>query len=158
MNGVIQSVRELPITLVNNTAPITFTDDDVRSRSANCYCNGWLQHQQGSPLYQILDGGYYAVRFNANVSGATAGTPVALALYEDGIIVPGTTVIATITAAGDVENVSFDKIIRVCCRANATLTVASVPSVPDFTDLTAPGVDTQAPIISSANLIVERLS
>lgn len=158
MNGVIQSVKELPITLTNNTAPITFTDDDVRSRSANCYCNGWLQHQQGSPLYQILDGGYYAVRFNANVSGATAGTPVALALYEDGIIVPGTTVIATITAAGDVENVSFDKIIRVCCRANATLSVASVPSVPDFTDLTAAGVDTQAPIIANANLIIERLS
>ena len=155
MNGVIQSVRELPITLTNNTAPITFTADDVRSRSANC-C-GWLQHQQGSPLYQILDGGYYEVDFNINVSSATPGV-VALALYQDGIIVPGTTVASTITAAGDVENLSFTKIIKVCCRANATLTIASVPSVPDFTDLTATGVDTQTPIIANANLIISKLA
>lgn len=155
MNGVIQSVQERPVTLTNNTAPITFTNDDVRSRSAGC-C-GWLCHQEGSPLYQLLDGGYYRVSFNTNVSSATAGI-VALGLYENGIIVPGTTVASTLAAAGDVENVSFDKIIRVCCRGNTTLSVGSVASVPDFTDLTAPGVDTQTPIIANANLIVERLS
>jgi hypothetical protein len=155
VNGVIQSVQERPVTLTNNTAPITFTNDDVRSRSAGC-C-GWLCHQEGSPLYQLLDGGYYRVSFNTNVSSATAGI-VALALYENGIIVPGTTVASTLAAAGDVENVSFDKIIRVCCRGNTTLSVGSVSSVPDFTDLTAPGVDTQTPIIANSNLIVERLS
>lgn len=155
MNGVIQSVQERPVTLTNNTAPITFTNDDVRSRSAGC-C-GWLCHQEGSPLYQLLDGGYYRVSFNTNVSSATAGI-VALGLYENGIIVPGTTVASTLAAAGDVENVSFDKIIRVCCRGNTTLSVGSVSSVPDFTDLTAPGVDTQTPIIANANLIIERLS
>ena len=155
MNGVIQSVQERPVTLTNNTAPITFTNDDVRSRSAGC-C-GWLCHQEGSPLYQLLDGGYYRVSFNTNVSSATAGI-VALALYENGIIVPGTTVASTLATAGDVENVSFDKIIRVCCRGNTTLSVGSVSSVPDFTDLTAPGVDTQTPIIANSNLIIERLS
>lgn len=155
MNGVIQSVQERPVTLTNNTAPITFTNDDVRSRSAGC-C-GWLCHQEGSPLYQLLDGGYYRVSFNTNVSSATAGI-VALGLYENGIIVPGTTVASTLDAAGDVENVSFDKIIKVCCRGNTTLSVGSVSSVPDFTDLTAPGVDTETPIIANANLIIERLS
>lgn len=155
MNGVIQSVQERPVTLTNNTAPITFTNDDVRSRSAGC-C-GWLCHQEGSPLYQLLDGGYYRVSFNTNVSSATAGI-VALGLYENGIIVPGTTVASTLAAAGDVENVSFDKIIKVCCRGNTTLSVGSVSSVPDFTDLTAAGVDTETPIIANANLIIERLS
>lgn len=155
MNGVIQSVQERPVTLTNNTAPITFTNDDVRSRSAGC-C-GWLCHQEGSPLYQLLEGGYYRVSFNTNVSSATAGI-VALGLYENGIIVPGTTVASTLAAAGDVENVSFDKIIRVCCRGNTTLSVGSVSSVPDFTDLTAAGVDTETPIIANANLIIERLS
>lgn len=155
MNGVIQSVQERPVTLTNNTAPITFTNDDVRSRSAGCF--GWLCHQEGSPLYQLLDGGYYRVSFNTNVSSATAGI-VALGLYENGIIVPGTTVASTLAAAGDVENVSFDKIIKVCCRGNTTLSVGSVSSVPDFTDLTAPGVDTQTPIIANSNLIIERLS
>ena len=153
---MIQSVKETPITLTNNSASISFTTDDIRTRNCNC-CNGWLCHQQGSPLYQLLEGGYYQIDFNANISSATAGV-VALGLYENGVLVPGTTVAETITAAGDVASVSFSKIIKVCCRANTTLSVGSVPSVPDFTDLTAPGVDTQTPIIANANLYIERVS
>ena len=76
---------------------------------------------------------------------------------KTGILVPGTTVISTIAAAGDVENLKFTKIIKVCCRANATLTVASVPSVPEFTNLTGPGIETQTPINANANLIVNKL-
>lgn len=52
---MIQSVQELPITLTNNSAAITFSRDDVRTRSATC-CGGWLSHTEGSPLYQILNG------------------------------------------------------------------------------------------------------
>lgn len=152
---MIESVQELPITLTNNSAAITFSADDIRTRSANC-CNGWLQHQEGSPLYQILDGGYYEVIFNTNVSSTTPGV-VALGLYQEGILVPGTTVASTIAEAGDIENLKFTKVVKVCCRANATLTVASVPSVPDFTDLTGPGVDTQIPIIANANFIIKKL-
>jgi len=154
---MIESVQELPITLVSNSAAITFNADDVRTRSANCCNNGWLQHAEGSPLYQILDGGYYEVVFNTNASSATAGE-IAFGLYQNGILVPGTTVASTLAAAGDIENLKFTKVIKVCCRANSTLTVASVPSVPDFTDLTAPGVDTQTPIIANANFIIKKLS
>ena len=58
---MIQSVLE-PITiLTSNTSAITFTDDDVRTRKANC-CN-WLQHNEGSPIYKILEGGIYEVSF-----------------------------------------------------------------------------------------------
>lgn len=152
---MIESVQELPISLTNNSAAITFSADDIRTRSANC-CNGWLQHQEGSPLYQLLEGGYYEVVFNSNVSSATPGI-VALGLYQNGILTPGTTAASSIAAAGDVENVKFTKVIRVCCRANTTLTIASVPSVPDFTDLTASGVDTQTPIIANANLIIKKV-
>ncbi len=154
---MIESVQELPITLTNNSAAITFSVDDIRTRSASCCNNGWLLHQQGSPLYQLLDGGYYEVSFNSNISSATAGI-VALGLYQDGILDPGTTVASTLAAAGDVENVKFTKIIKICGRASTTLTIASVPSVPDFTDLTAVGVDTQTPIIANANLIIKKLA
>ena len=130
---MIQSVQELPIILASNSSTLSFANDDVRSRKANC-C-GWLQHTHGSPIYKILDGGLYEVSFNANVSSATAGT-VALGLYQDGVLVPGTTVIAEIATAGDFYNVSFDKLIEVCCRADANLTIASVPSV--LTGDTAP--------------------
>lgn len=72
---MIESVQELPLALTNNSSAITFTNDTIRTRSA-CQnnCNGWLCHNQGNPLYQIVKGGYYEVNFNANVSSATAGS------------------------------------------------------------------------------------
>lgn len=148
---MIQSVLE-PITiLTSNTSAITFTDDDVRTRKANC-CN-WLQHNEGSPIYKILEGGLYEVSFNANISSATAGT-VAFGLFQDGILIPGSSVIAEVATAGDYYNVSFDKLIKICCRGDASLTVASVPNV--LTGATLPGtpVVTEIPVIQNANFSI----
>ena len=150
---MIQSVLE-PITiLTSNTSAVTFTDDDVKTRRANCYCNGWLQHDEGSPLYKLLDGGVYEVSFNANVTSATAGT-IALALFQDGQIVQGSTVITEVATAGDYYNVSFDKLIKICCRGDANLTVASVPNV--LTGATLPGTPTvtEIPVVQNANLSI----
>lgn len=148
---MIQSILEQFTILPSNTSSVAFTSDDVKTRKANC-C-GWLQHNEGSPLYKILEGGLYEVSFNANVSSATAGV-VALGLYQDGVLIPGTTVIATIATAGDFVNVSFDKLIKVCCRGDANFTVASVPSV--LTGTTAPGTptDTEIPIIQNGNFSI----
>jgi hypothetical protein len=148
---VIQSVQESPIALTSNTATVPFANDDVRSRKANC-C-GWLQRNEGSPIFKILDGGLYEVSFNANVTSATAGT-VALGLFADGILVPGTTVIAEVATAGDYYNVSFDKLLQICCRSDANLTVASISSV--LTGATLPGVatDTEIPIVQNANFSI----
>ena len=152
---MIQSVLE-PITiLTSNTSAVTFTDDDVRTRRANCYCNGWLQHNEGSPIYKILEGGIYEVSFNANVTSATAGT-VALGLFQDGILIPGTTVIAEVVTPGDYYNVSFDKLIKICCRGDASLTIASVPSV--LTGATLPGTPTvtEIPVLQNANVSITK--
>lgn len=148
---MIQSVLEPITTLTSNSATVPFANDDVRTRSANC-C-GWLQHDEGTPIYKILDGGLYKVSFNANVTSSVAGT-IALGLYDDGVLVPGTTVLVQITTAGDYVNVSFDKLIRVCCRGNATLTVASVPSV--LTGAITPGTATvtEVPVIQNANFSI----
>lgn len=116
---------------------------------------GWLQHREGSPLYQLLQCGYYDVTFKAVVSSATAGA-VALGLYEDGILSPGTLTAETLATAGDATTLTFTKTIQVCGRGNTTISVGSVPSIPDFTNLTGPGVDTQTPIIASANFKIER--
>ena len=148
---MIDSVLE-PITiLTSNTSAVTFIDDDVRSRKANC-C-GWLQHNEGSPIYKILEGGLYEVSFNANISSATVGT-VAFGLFQDGILIPGSTVIAEVVTAGDYYNVSFDKLIKICCRGDASLTIASVPSV--LTGATLPGTPTvtEIPVIQNANLSI----
>jgi hypothetical protein len=148
---MIQSVNEQIQILTSNSSTLSFLNDDVRSRNANC-C-GFLQHDEGSPLYKLLDGGVYEVSFNANVTSATAGT-VALGLFQDGILIPGTTVIAEVATAGDYYNVSFDKLIKICCRGDATLTVASVPNV--LTGATLPGTPTvtEIPVVQNANLSI----
>ena len=152
---MIQSVNENIEVLTSNSSTVSFTNDDIRTRRANCYCNGWLQHSEGSPIYKILEGGIYEVSFNANVTSATAGT-VALGLFQDGILIPGTTVIAEVVTAGDYYNVSFDKLIKICCRGDASLTIASVPNV--LTGATLPGtpVVTEIPVVQNANLIITK--
>lgn len=41
---MINSVQETALTLASNTDNISFSSDVVRTRSANCVCNGWLNH------------------------------------------------------------------------------------------------------------------
>lgn len=152
---MIESVLEQITILPSNTSSVTFTNDEIRSKGASC-C-GWLQHREGTGLFKTLEGGLYDIEFNANVTSATAGT-VALGLFEDGVLVPGTQVIAEVATAGDYYNVSFTKLLKVCCRGDATLTVQSIPSV--LTGATLPGTptDTEIPIIQNANFSIVRKS
>ena len=142
---------DLSTSSVTLSSTLSFANDDVRTRGASC-C-GFLQHDEGSPLYKLLDGGVYEVSFNANITSATAGT-IALALFQDGQIVQGSTVIAEVATAGDYYNVSFDKLIKICCRGDVTLTVASVPNV--LTGATLPGIATvtEIPVVQNANLSI----
>lgn len=148
---MIQSILEPLTILSSNSAALSFANDNVKTRKANC-C-GWLQHQEGSPIYKILEGGLYIVSFNANVTSNVAG-PVALGLYQDGILVPGTTVITTVTTPGDFTNVSFNYIDEICCRGDASLTVQSVPSVLTGTILPGTATDTEIPIVQNARFSI----
>lgn len=150
---MIQGVLEQFTILPSNSSAIGFTNDDVKTRKASC-C-GWLSHNEGSPLYKILSGGIYKLSFNASVSSAVAG-PVAFGLYQDGVLVPGTTSIVTITTPGDFFNISFDKLLEVCCRSDASLSIQAIPSV--LTGTTVPGTatDTVVPIIQSANFSITK--
>lgn len=150
---MIESVITTPLTLTANNSNVTFSIDDLRTRNANC-C-GWLQHTQGSPLYKILEGGIYEIDLSATLTSATAGI-VALGLYQDGILMPSTISAETVTAGG-LANISFNKKIRVCCKTNTTLTIASVPSVNAGATGTTP-TDTQIPIITNAIFGISRKS
>ena len=72
MNGVIQAVQEQEITLASNTASVPFATTDLRTRSA-MNCCGFVNHNEGSALFSILDGGVYEVTFNGNITSNTAG-------------------------------------------------------------------------------------
>ena len=153
---MIQSVQELPLILPTNTSDITFSNDELRTRSATC--SGWLNHTEGTSQYTILGNGnccqpsVYEITFNANVTSATAGA-IEIGLKENGTPVVGASVNTVVTTPNDYENVSFTKMIRLCPRENVTLTIGSVPAVSGVT----PTVDTVAPTLKNVNIIIKKV-
>lgn len=150
---MIESVQNIITPLISNDSQLSFSNDGYKSKNASC-C-GFLQHREGTGLFKILEGGVYEINFNANVTSATAGT-VALGLFEDGVLVEGTQMLAEIVTAGNYVNISFHKILKICCRGDATLTIQSIPSV--LTGATLPGVvtATEIPVTQNANFSIIR--
>lgn len=148
-NGFIESRITVPTALATNSSMISF-QNDTRTRST-LGCNGWLCHSEGSPVYKIVKAGNYEVDFSATIFSPTAGA-VAIGLYEDGVLIPST-VRTTLIEAGGLVTVAFDKMIKVCCKANSTISVGSVPSVvnPESGVVTA----TQVPTIYSATFSIK---
>lgn len=153
MVGVIQAVQEQELTLTSNTASIPFSAVDLRTRSANC-C-GWLNHNEGSSLFSILESGIYDISFGTNITSNTAGI-VSVGLYANGVLIPGTQRDVTIATAGDWIPVSFEKALRVCCKGDASLTVRAIPTSTYAGGGTVVITDTEIPIIKNANLKIIR--
>lgn len=154
---MIQTIINSPLVLTSNTSPITFNATDIRTRCAYCCNGGWLDYQDGNPIFKIFGNGYtgyYDVNFSASISSATAGV-VAIGLYEDGILIPDTVRAVTLAAADDYETVSFNRKLRVCPRGTSSITIGSVPSVVTPTDPTTP-ITTQIPIVTNATLNISR--
>lgn len=152
---MIQSVQELPLVLPTNTSDITFSNDELRTRSATC--QGWLNHTEGTAQYTILGNGnccqpsVYEVTFNANVTGAEAG-PIEIGLKENGTPVVGASV-NEVVVVDEYQNISFTKLIRLCPRENVTLTIGSIPAVSGV----VPAVETVSPTVKNANLIIRKI-
>ena len=151
---MIQSVQEQELILASNTSPITFSDTDLRTASANCF-NGWLNHNEGSATFNLVEGGIYEINFNANVTSATVGV-VGLGIYTDGVKLNGAEVDAVVGTAGEYTNVSMSKYIRVCGRGSVTLTINSVPTITYSGGATPVVTDTEIPIIKNANITIKR--
>lgn len=149
---MIQSYINQIVNLTANTDSVQFQNDCIRTGG----CNNWLCHNEGSANYDIVCGGIYEITFNATVSSATAGV-VAFALFNNGEEIAGTRMAETLAAAGDYANIGITKDIRVCCKGNANISVRSIPAVATPTDPTTP-IETQVPIIVSANLTIDRLA
>lgn len=150
---MIQSYINTITPLTSNTSSVVFDEDCIRTRS--CQGNGWLCHNRGSANYDIVCGGLYEIDFNATVSSATAGV-VAFGLFNNGELIPGTLMGETLAAADDYANIGINKKIKVCCNGDASISVRAIPVVPTPTAPTTP-IDTQVPIIASANFSITRL-
>lgn len=145
---MIQATQETALALVSNTDAITFDNIDLRTSSANCGCNGWLQYTQGSSQFQIIKGGIYEIQFNSNITSETSGI-VGISIETNGQPLAGTQMDETIATTGEYTNISATKRIRVCNNASTIITVASIPSINS--------VATQIPTIKNANIIIKKV-
>ena len=151
---MIQSTNDAVQILPTNTSDIVFANDELRTRSATC--SGWLNHTEGTAQYNILGNGncnqanVYDITFTANVTSETAGS-IEIALKENGTRVLGASANSVVTTAGNYNNITIKKRVRLCPRENVTLTIGSVPAVSNVT----PAVTTVAPTIKNANVIIE---
>jgi hypothetical protein len=154
---MIQTIINEPLVLPSNASPITFDATNIRTRCAFCCNGGWLDYQDGNPIFKVFGNGYngyYNVNFSASVSAATPGV-VAFGLYEDGVLLPDTVRAVTIAAADDYETISFNRKLRICPRGTSSITVASVPSV--ITPSTpGPGIATTQATITNATFNIAR--
>lgn len=148
---MIESNINTVTALSSNSDSVAFTTDSIRTNDATC--RGWLNHDQGSANYDILNGGLYSVSTNITASSATPGV-VAFQLYKNGEPIPGTLMAETVTAADDYVNLGVKTNIRVCCRGDANISLRSVSAVPTPTDPVTP-ITTQVPIIVNANIVLD---
>ena len=148
---MIESNINTVTALSSNTDSIAFTTDRIRSKDATC-C-GWLNHDEGSANYDILNGGLYLAKVKILASSAAAGE-VAFQLYKNGEPIPGTLMAGTLAAAGDFTTLSVETGIEVCRRGDANISIRSVSAVPTPTDPTTP-ITTQVPIIVNANFLLD---
>ena len=154
---MIQTIINEPLVLTSNSSPIVYDATDIRTRCAYCCNGGWLDYQNGNPIFKMFGNGYtgyYDINFSASISSATTGV-VAIGLYEDGILIPDTVRAVTLAAADDYETVSFNKKLKICLRGTSNITVAAVPTVVTPSDVTTP-ITTQIPIITNATFNIKR--
>ena len=149
---MIEALQEQEITLVSNVDALSFSDVDLRTNSANCF-NGWLNYNEGSAQFNIVDGGIYEIDFGANITSSSTGV-VALGIYQNGIKMSGTEMDATIAAANAWENISRSKRIRVGGKGSLTISIQSVPSV----NVGGTPTDTEIPTIKNANIILRKIA
>lgn len=116
---------------LSNSAPITLAPGEVATfntvilDTGNCTC-----HRANTGSIKMNYRGFYDLRFSGNITGATAGTPVQIAMTLGGTPLPETTMISTPTAAGDLNNVATSTYIHNCCNDFSRVSIQNTGTVP----------------------------
>lgn len=94
---------------LSNSAPIvlvpgaTAVFDLVKVNTGKCTCS---RNTSPTGSIKMTSCGIYQIHFSGNISGATAGTPVQLAIAVGGMALPESVMISTPSAADALNNVA----------------------------------------------------
>ena len=122
------------ISSYNTTTQAVLTDDLVNF-STDRILTGCTVTRNGN-TFQLNKPGYYYVTFNAVASATTTLGDLTIALYNNGVAVPGAQATTTTTVAGNNADYAFSTIIRVypsCCMVDNTARLTLVNTGVDAT-------------------------
>ena len=140
---MINSVNPL-VQTVNNSQPVIFTSDNVKTKSCKSCCDGWLVHQNNSGLFNIVKPGIYEIEFNADVAQPTTAGEITLDISQSNTLIPGGRMITTPTVVNAYFNISGQVLIRLVCRETSSISVINNSGA--------------AINVQQANIIIKRLS
>lgn len=104
------------IKLTNTTEQTVAVGSNLTFNSVLANTNCSTCHRKGTGSVKLNRSGAYMVSFHANVTGATAGSPVQLALALGGDVMPETTMIYTPENPGAVGEVNIClPVFNSCC-------------------------------------------
>lgn len=98
-------------------ASLTFNDVIIKSGGAEC-------HRSNTDSVKLRSTGVYAASFSGNIGGTAAGA-VQISMQLGGATLPETTMISTTAAAGDLNNVSTETRVKICCGDFDRLTIVN---------------------------------
>lgn len=81
-------------------------------------------HRQGSSAVKMKQSGIYEISFHGNIGGTSAGE-VQLSIETGGEVLPETTMISTVSASGDFNNVGAETRVRNFCSDYDRITVVN---------------------------------
>ena len=122
------------ISSYNTTTQAVLTDGLVNF-STDRILTGCTVTRNGN-TFQLNKPGYYYVTFNAVASATATLGDLTIALYNNGVAVPGALATTTTTVAGNNADYAFSTIIRVipsCCMVDNTARLTLVNTGVDAT-------------------------
>ena len=119
---------------VNVGQNVLFNSANVITPSSEGGCRGWLNHNEGSGLFEITKPGIYEIKFNANVEPTVAGV-ITFNITNSGENILGGEMVTPGATLEEPENISSSILVEVPCNCCDTFTVKNNSENPVIVDV-----------------------
>lgn len=113
---------------------VLFNSANVITASSEGGCRGWLNHNEGSGLFEITKPGIYEIKFNANVEPTVADI-ITFNITNAGENIIGGEMVTPGATLEEPENISASVLVRVPCNCCDTFTVKNNSANPVIVDV-----------------------
>lgn len=118
------------IELTNSAAQVVQPGQSVAFNTVVLHTGCGECYRRNTPSIKLRANGIYEVAFSGNITGATAATPIQLAIALGGIALPETVMVSTPATANAFSNVATSTFIQNTCGDYDRVTVVNSGTEP----------------------------